>query len=137
MNDKIKINRSPFPLVYMLLVISALLLTSRGVIAETWLDNNPNAIWQRSPGVYKEGEYGIRLENMILVEQAFENDFGTFMKFKNMTYCHFERNLIDETILSQKEIEWINAYHANVYEKLSPVLRQNVALWLKDKTLGL
>ena len=87
------------------------------------------------PGVYREGEYGIRLENMILVEQAFENDFGLFMKFKNMTYCHFERNLIDETILSQKEMEWINAYHAEVYEKLSPVLKQDVALWLKDKTL--
>ncbi len=89
------------------------------------------------PGVYREGEYGIRLENMILVEQAFENDFGSFMKFKNMTYCHFERNLIDETILSQKEIEWINSYHAEVYEKLSPVLKQNVALWLKDKAFPL
>jgi len=89
------------------------------------------------PGVYREGEYGIRLESMILVEPAFENDFGSFMKFKNMTYCHFERNLIDETILSQKEIEWINAYHAEVYEKLSPVLKQDVALWLKDKTLPL
>ena len=89
------------------------------------------------PGVYREGEYGIRLESMILVEQAFENDFGSFMKFKNMTYCHFERNLIDETILSQKEIEWVNAYHAEVYEKLSPVLKQNVAIWLKDKALPL
>ncbi len=74
---------------------------------------------------------------MILVEHAFENDFGSFMKFKNMTYCHFENSLIDKTILSQKEIEWINAYHAKIYEKLFPVLKQNTALWLKDKTMPL
>jgi len=89
------------------------------------------------PGVYREGEYGIRLENMILVEHAFENDFGSFLKFRNMTYCHFENSLIDKTILSQKEIEWINAYHAEIYEKLSPVLKQNTAQWLKDKTMPL
>ena len=86
------------------------------------------------PGVYREGAYGIRLENMILVDQAFENEFGTFMKFETLTYCHFERNLIDKNILSQGEKDWINAYHAMVYENLSPNLDQDVALWLKEKT---
>ncbi len=86
------------------------------------------------PGLYREGAYGIRLENMILVDQAFENEFGTFMKFETLTNCHFERNLIDPDLLSQDEKDWINAYHANVYEKLSPRMEKEVASWLKEKT---
>lgn len=87
------------------------------------------------PGVYREGAYGIRLENMILVDESFENEFGTFMKFENLTYCHFERNLMKKDMLSQDEKEWINAYHDIVFEKLSPHLDQDVTLWLKEKTM--
>ncbi len=86
------------------------------------------------PGVYREGAYGIRLENMILVDQAFENEFGTFMKFETLTNCHFERNLIDPNLLSKDEKDWINTYHERVYEKLSPKLDKDVASWLKGKT---
>jgi len=86
------------------------------------------------PGVYRDGAYGIRLENMILVDEAFENEFGIFMKFEIMTYCHFERSLIDKNMLSEKERDWINTYHAMVYEKLSSNLDQDVAAWLKGKT---
>ncbi len=86
------------------------------------------------PGIYREGEYGIRLENMILVDQAFENDFGTFMEFKNLTYCHFEKNLINRDMLDKREKNWINTYHANVYEKLLPFLDMDVGSWLKNKT---
>jgi len=86
------------------------------------------------PGVYREGKYGIRLENMILVKKALENEFGTFLKFDNMTYCHFENELIDKTLLTQKEIGWINDYHTMVYEKVSSGLKPEVADWLKKKT---
>ena len=86
------------------------------------------------PGVYREGAYGIRLENMILVDSAFENEFGAFMKFETLTNCHFERNLIDITLLSGDEKNWINTYHARVYEKLFPNLDKNVASWLREKT---
>ncbi|WP_299984019.1 aminopeptidase P family protein [Desulfobacula sp.] len=86
------------------------------------------------PGLYREGAYGIRLENMILVDQAFENEFGIFMKFETLTNCHFERNLIDINLLSKDEKDWINTYHDRVYEKLSPNLDKDVASWLKEKT---
>ncbi|MBC8441792.1 MAG: aminopeptidase P family protein [Deltaproteobacteria bacterium] len=86
------------------------------------------------PGLYREGAYGIRLENMILVDQAFENEFGIFMKFETLTNCHFERNLIDPNLLSKDEKDWINTYHAKVYEKLSPSLDKDVASWFKEKT---
>jgi len=68
------------------------------------------------------------------VDQAFENEFGTFMKFENLTYCHFERDLIDLDLLSIEEKDWINTYHAGVYEKLSPDLEKDVASWLREKT---
>lgn len=86
------------------------------------------------PGLYREGRYGIRLENMILVEEAFENEFGVFMKFENLTWCHFERDLMDTEILSEKEIDWINTYHATVYDTLSPTLEPDTAAWLREKT---
>jgi len=86
------------------------------------------------PGLYREGAYGIRLENMILVDQAFENEFGIFMKFETLTYCHFESNLIEKDLLSETEKDWINTYHAQINEKLSPNLDTEVALWFKEKT---
>lgn len=86
------------------------------------------------PGLYREGAYGIRLENMILVGPALENEFGTFMKFETLTYCHFEKDLIDKKLLTESERDWINTYHARVYEKLSPCLDPKVASWLREKT---
>ncbi len=86
------------------------------------------------PGVYREGGYGIRLENQILVDEAFENEFGEFLKFENVTFCHFECDLIDPELLSQKEKEWLNAYHQEVFEKVSPHLDKDVSAWLKEKT---
>lgn len=86
------------------------------------------------PGVYREGEYGIRLENMVLVKNAIENEFGTFMAFDNLTYCHFEKDLMDKTLLSEKEIQWIDQYHSSVYKTLSPFLTDDVHNWLRTKT---
>ncbi|MCP4021324.1 MAG: aminopeptidase P family protein, partial [Desulfobacteraceae bacterium] len=86
------------------------------------------------PGVYREGEYGIRLENMIVVDEALENDFGIFFKFENLTLCHFERDLINKDLLSPMEINWVNNYHKEVFEKLSPFLGQDVCTWLEKKT---
>lgn len=86
------------------------------------------------PGIYRPGKYGIRLENMILVEQAFENEFGVFFRFENLTLCHFETTLIDKSMLSGFEKEWINKYHSQVYERLSPVLKKDVKSWLMEKT---
>ena len=86
------------------------------------------------PGLYREGCYGIRLENMVLVQNAFENEFASFLKFENLTFCPFERDLIDPVLLTKEEISWLNQYHAMVYEKLSPNLDKPEAQWLKEKT---
>jgi Xaa-Pro aminopeptidase len=89
------------------------------------------------PGIYREGRYGIRLENMVLVTEALENEFGKFLKFEPLTWCHFEKDLLDRELLSVEDIDWINAYHQRVYEMLSPELDGETEAWLKEKTVPL
>lgn len=89
------------------------------------------------PGIYREGRYGIRLENMVLVTEALENEFGKFLKFEPLTWCHFERGLLEQTLLSAEDIDWINSYHQRVYELISPELDGETKAWLKRKTASL
>ncbi|PIE61557.1 MAG: Xaa-Pro aminopeptidase, partial [Desulfobacterales bacterium] len=86
----------------------------------------PGMLLTNEPGLYREGEYGIRLENMILVSQDETTDFGPFFKFENITLCHFERNLMDQSLMTDAEIQWVNAYHHTVYETLAPALAPDV-----------
>lgn len=86
------------------------------------------------PGVYREGEYGIRLENMVLVTDSRQTEFGRFLEFENMTWCHFERDLIDTSLLTEAEIAWINQYHRQVYDRISPYLPSRIAAWLQTRT---
>ncbi len=86
------------------------------------------------PGLYREGHYGIRLENMVLVREARETQFGKFMKFESLTLCHFETALMDKALLTPEEIDWVNAYHRRVYDLLSPKLEPKVRDWLALKT---
>lgn len=89
------------------------------------------------PGVYREGEYGIRLENMVLVTGSRQTEFGRFLEFENMTWCHFERDLMDTSLLTQAEIAWIDQYHRQVYDRISPYLSPGIAAWLKTRTAPL
>jgi Xaa-Pro aminopeptidase len=86
------------------------------------------------PGVYREGEYGIRLENMVLVTGSRQTEFGRFLEFENMTWCHFERDLIDTSLLTEAEIAWVNQYHRQVYDRISPYLPPQIAAWLQTRT---
>jgi Xaa-Pro aminopeptidase len=86
------------------------------------------------PAIYREGEYGIRIENLILCYEDEETEFGQFLKFDTVSLCYIEKSLIDKSLLNQKEIEWLNAYHSDVYDKLSPRLTTEEKTWLKEKT---
>ncbi len=84
------------------------------------------------PGFYKEGEYGFRVENLIFVvkdEDKSTDDFE-FYKFENVTYCPIDLGLIDKSLLSADEIQFINDYHKKVHEKLSPHLEGVELSWL-------
>jgi Xaa-Pro aminopeptidase len=86
------------------------------------------------PAIYREGEYGIRIENLIICYEDEETEFGQFLRFDTVSLCYIEKSLIDKSILDQKEIEWLNAYHSEVYDKLSPHLTSEEKTWLKEKT---
>jgi Xaa-Pro aminopeptidase len=86
------------------------------------------------PAIYREGEYGIRIENLILCYQDEETEFGQFLRFDTVSLCYIDRILIDKSLLSMKETDWLNNYHAMVYEKLTRFLTDPEREWLRDKT---
>jgi Xaa-Pro aminopeptidase len=86
------------------------------------------------PAIYREGQYGIRIENLIICYEDEETEFGKFLKFDTVSLCYIEKSLIDKTLLDQREIGWINSYHSEVYDRLSPNLTAEEKNWLKEKT---
>lgn len=89
-------------------------------------------ITSNEPGVYVEGEFGIRHENEMVVVKGNKNFYGQFMHFETLTFVPFDRKGIDKNLLSEDELTWLNDYHASVYEKISPFLTNEEAEWLKE-----
>ena len=86
------------------------------------------------PGVYKQGKYGIRHENVVSVIKDVHNEFGQFMSFDILSYCYFDLECVDKDLLTKHEIEWINNYHNDVYNKIAKYLTESESDWLKEKT---
>ncbi len=91
-------------------------------------------IVSNEPGVYKADKHGIRIENLIAVQEKEKNDFGKFMCFKDLTLCPYELDAINISLLNEDEKSWLNDYHKKVLEKLSPYLLEDEVLWLKNAT---
>ncbi len=94
----------------------------------------PGMITSNEPGLYRTGQYGIRCENLVLTVHDTENEFGTFYRFETLTLFPFDSKAIDISILSAREIEWLNNYHEMVYDRLSPYLTEEEQQWLRRKT---
>ena len=86
------------------------------------------------PGVYEEGKFGIRHENEMVLRKAEKNKYGQFMEFETLTFVPFDLDGIDKSLMMADEIEWLNAYHKEVYEKVAPRLNEEEAAWLKEAT---
>lgn len=86
------------------------------------------------PGIYLEGKFGIRLENLLVCARKKTNAYGTFMGFEPLTMVPFERDAILWEQLSEKEISWLNAYHKKVCETIAPYLDEEERSWLKEVT---
>ena len=84
------------------------------------------------PGVYKAGSHGIRTENLLLTVPAGEGMFGRYLKFETVTLCPIDTKGIIREMLTQEEADWLNSYHRNVYEKLSPALDEDERHWLEQ-----
>ena len=94
-------------------------------------------ITSNEPGLYRSGEYGIRIENLIVTEERETTPFGRFLGFETVTLCYLDNRLVDKTLLTEAELAWYNAYQARVYEELSPSLNEEEKAWLKNKTTAL
>lgn len=94
----------------------------------------PGMVMSDEPAMYRAGEYGIRTENMIVVREDSETEFGKFLSFDTLTLCYIDTRLVIVPMLSVREHAWLNKYHQMVYELLSPHLSDTEKNWLKNKT---
>ena len=99
--------------------------------AETLL---PGMMVSIEPGYYREGEFGIRLENLVLVEEAPPrgNSGSEMLRFETLTYAPFDASLVDAAELSGSQKRWLNRYHADVLAKIGPLLDGPHAAWLEQ-----
>ncbi len=101
--------------------------------ASSKLPFRPGMVTSNEPGLYRANEYGIRIENLILCKKSEENDFGNFLEFETITLFPIDQSLIDSHLLSKDEKKWLNDYHQNVFDELSPLLKPAEVKWLKKK----
>ena len=96
----------------------------------------PGMITSNEPGLYREGEHGIRIENLTLTVlwDDSPNPEEQFYCFETLTLCPYERSLIDSSLLSADELTWLNSYHRQVFERLSPYLKEEERVWLREET---
>lgn len=97
----------------------------------------PGMVTSNEPALYREGMHGVRHENIILCKDAGVSEFGEWNEFETLTLCHFDTAAVMPELLSADELAWLNAYNERVYATLSPLLPEDVALWLRAKTLPL
>ena len=86
------------------------------------------------PGLYLAGKFGVRIENTVLISDYMSTEFGKFLQIEPLTLCPIDTTPIDVDILLPEEIDWLNAYHHSVYEKLSPFLDEEEKIWLENAT---
>lgn len=84
------------------------------------------------PGIYIEGRFGVRIENMLLVRPYRETEYGRFLQFETLTLCPIDKTPILSELLSAEEIQWLNEYHQTVYERLAPHLDDADRNWLHE-----
>lgn len=96
-----------------------------------------NMITSNEPGLYREGKWGIRIENLIVsqaITHAIETEFGDFLYFETVTYCPIDTRLIDKSLLNKVEIDWLNNYHSQVYTELNERVTGAALEWLTERT---
>ena len=94
-------------------------------------------ISSNEPGLYREGKWGIRIENLVVntpVANPTETEFGQFLHFETITYCPIDTRLIEPSLLDQTEIDWLNDYHSQVYAELNDRVEGAALEWLTERT---
>lgn len=94
----------------------------------------PGMITSNEPGLYRPGQWGIRIENLVVNRPAMTTEFGEFLKFETLTLCPIDTRCIEDNLLTSAERTWLNGYHAEVRRRLSPLVQGSVRQWLIDRT---
>ncbi|RIJ07208.1 aminopeptidase P family protein [Pseudomonas sp. 91RF] len=89
------------------------------------------------PGTYRPGRWGVRIENLAMNVVAGSSEFGEFLKFETLTLCPIDTRCLEPSLLTQEEKQWFNAYHAEVRERLSPLLSGEALAWLNTRTAAI
>ncbi|MGA8137690.1 MAG: aminopeptidase P family protein [Pseudomonas gingeri] len=97
----------------------------------------PGMITSIEPGTYRPGRWGVRIENLVLNREAGKSEFGEFLKFETLTLCPIDTRCLEPSLLTQEERDWFNAYHAEVRERLSPLLDGAALEWLNTRTVAI
>jgi Xaa-Pro aminopeptidase len=111
-------------------------------ITEPHMAMEPGMVTSIEPGLYRPGQWGIRIENLVMnqaVETAERGVFGDFLEFETLTLCPIDTRCIDKSLMRVDELAWLNGYHAVVRERLSPLVSGAALAWLMTRTepLGL
>lgn len=89
------------------------------------------------PGIYRDNKHGVRLENIMLIAEGIENEFGKFYKLVPMTLAPFDTRPLLKYLMTDTEINWLNGYHEMVRKELSPELKGQDLEWLREATKAL
>ena len=109
---------------------------SKAAGAQTGTDQEliPGMILSNEPGYYKQGHFGIRIENLVLTEERdIDGAEGDYFGFETLTFVPLDRRLIDKGLLTQEEVEWVDSYHQQVRELLAPQLQGDDLAWLEQE----
>lgn len=89
------------------------------------------------PGTYRPGQWGVRIENLVVNREAGNSAFGGFLNFETLTLCPIDTRCLLAEQLSKEEVEWLNRYHTTVRERLAPLLKGDALAWLETRTAPL
>jgi Xaa-Pro aminopeptidase len=94
----------------------------------------PGMITSNEPGIYRPGRWGVRIENLLLNVEDEKTEFGAFLRFETLTLCPIDTRLLDRALLRPDELEWLNAYHAEVRRRVMPHVDGAARAWLEART---
>ena len=94
----------------------------------------PGMITSIEPGTYRPGQWGVRIENLVINQEAGKTEFGEFLKFETLTLCPIDTRCLEVGLLTQEERDWLNDYHTQVKNRLSPLVDGAALAWLETRT---
>ena len=103
-------------------------------IADAHMAMEPGMITSIEPGLYRPGQWGVRIENLVLNVAGPNTEFGEFLDFETLTLCPIDTRCIDHSLMRTDELAWLNAYHATVRARLAPRVQGDALAWLQART---